>query len=73
MAVLRHHADVRVPPDFGLGLLVTAVLAGLLVIACLAVASIPTEGPRGEARTPDPSTTYIDMPAGAQSSPLATH
>jgi hypothetical protein len=74
MTVLRHPTQVQLPADFGLGLAVTAFLAGLVLLACLAIASIPTEGPRGEARTPDTSTTYIDIsgPAPADS-PVASH
>jgi len=74
VAVLRQHPQVRLPDDFGLGLAVTAAVGGIVLLAWAAVASMPTSGPRGESRTPDPTTTYIDIPAAAPAaSPLATH
>jgi hypothetical protein len=73
VAVLRQHASFHAPQDFGLGLAVTAFLAGLLVLACFAVASIPTEGPRAESRAPEAGTTYIDISAEPPASPIATH
>ena len=73
MAISRHSPQVHAPADFGLGLAVTALLAGLIVLACLGVASVPTEGPRSEARATDPKTTYIDFPAEAPASAPASH
>lgn len=74
MAVLRHDAQVRLPADFGLGLAVTAFLGGLVLLALVAVASVPSQGPRAESRQPDLGTTYFDHAAPAAAvSPVATH
>lgn len=54
MSVLRRPSPgVDVPEDFGLGLAVAAMLAGLVVLVCVAVSAVPREGPRGEARPPE--------------------
>lgn len=62
MAVLQRGTPrVQAPPDFGLGLAVTAVIGGLLLLVLAAASAVPTGGPRGESRQPDPATTYIDI------------
>jgi hypothetical protein len=63
MAVLqRHQAQLRPPPDFGLGLIVTAIFGGILLLLLLGASSIPAHGPRGEAQAPQ-SGTYVDIQA----------
>lgn len=68
----RETSHVHLPADFGLGLAVTTVIGGLLLLALAAINSVPTEGPRGEPKQPDPATTYVDIappaPVASQSS-----
>jgi hypothetical protein len=60
MAVLhRHQPPLSLPPDFGLGVMVTVVFGILLLVLCLGVGSSGM-GPRGEARQPD-SGGYVDI------------
>ena len=62
MAVLRWQTQhVHLPSDFGLGLLVTSIIGGLLLTICVAVMALPTHGPRGETHTPEGNTTYVDI------------
>ena len=62
MAVFhRETSRVHLPADFGLGLAVTTVIGGLLLLALVAIQSVPTQGPRGESKEPDPATTYRDI------------
>jgi hypothetical protein len=46
------------------------VIGGLLLLGLAAVHSVPTQGPRGESKQPDPASTYVDVapPAPAASS-----
>lgn len=75
MAVLRRETSrVHLPADFGLGLAVTTVLGGLLLILLAAADGIPSRGPQGESPQPDPSTTYIEPVAPSDPPPLVpTH
>ena len=63
MALSRQQQEVRLPADFGLGLAVTTVLGGLLLLLCAFVLAVPSQGPRGESRAPDFETTYRDISA----------
>ena len=66
MAVFhRETSHVHLPADFGLGLAVTTVIGGLLLLGLAAIHSMPTQGPRGESKQPDPATTYTDISAPA--------
>jgi hypothetical protein len=68
----RETSHVHLPADFGLGLAVTTVIGGLLLLGLAAVHSVPTQGPRGESKQPDPASTYVDIapptPAASSSS-----
>ncbi len=62
MAVLRHNSPrPQLPADFGLGLAVAAILGTLILLGSVAVASMPSEGPKGQSREPG-SEVYIDVP-----------
>lgn len=69
MAVLRRETSrVHLPADFGLGLAVTTVIGGLLLLALAMADGLPTRGPRTESREPNPETTYFE-PSGAGAAP----
>jgi hypothetical protein len=60
MAVLRNTAPkLQLPPDFGMGVAVASILGALVILGSVAVASMPSEGPRGQSRQPD-GEVYID-------------
>lgn len=61
MAVLRHNQlRPQLPADFGLGLAVAAILGALILLGSVAIASMPSEGPKGQSREPG-SEVYIDL------------
>ncbi len=72
MAVLhRRHARVSLPPDFGLGLAVTAILGGLMLLIVLGAAAMPGRGPSSEPRPPETG-TYVDFAPSAPPAVLPT-
>jgi hypothetical protein len=75
MAVLRRETPhVHLPADFGLGLAVTAVIGGLLLLALAMAQGLPSQGPQTESREPNPETEYFEA-AAPQSAPslVPTH
>lgn len=67
MAILhRQTPRVNLPPDFGLGLAVTSVLAAIVLVIAIAGSAISGSGPRTESRTPDGAGTYTDIQAPAE-------
>lgn len=56
---------LRTPPDFGLSVIVTAILSGVVVLLIACAAAIPTRGPQGEAHAPQGTNTYTDIQAPA--------
>lgn len=70
MAVLHRtqtplRIPLRLPRDFGLSLIVTAIFGGLVVLLILGAATIPTRGPQGESHAPQGTNTYTDIQAPA--------
>lgn len=64
MAILHRPAPrVQLPPDFGLGVAVTSILGGIVLVLVLAGSAISGSGPRAESRTPDGVGAYTDIPA----------
>ena len=69
MAVLQRQAPrLSLPPDFGLGIAVTAILGVLLAGIIMAAQASPGPGPRSEARPPEGNATYVEI-APPQSGP----
>ncbi len=80
MAVLHRtqtpvRTTLRTPRDFGLSLIVTAVLGGIILLIVLGASTIPTRGPQGESHSPQDGSTYIDIqaPAAQPSTILPQH
>jgi|GEM_PF-3712422 len=76
MAVLhRETSRVHLPADFGLGLAVTTVIGGLLLLLLAMAQGMPSHGPRTESRQQDTGTTgtYIDAPAPPAPSLVPAH
>ena len=62
MAVLSRQAPrLSLPNDFGLGVAVTAILGGLLLVVVMAAQASPGRGPTTESRPPEGNTTYVDF------------
>ncbi|MBK7328480.1 MAG: hypothetical protein IPI85_05090 [Dehalococcoidia bacterium] len=70
MALSRPAAiGLRLPEDLGLGLAVTALVAGVTLLVCASAAASPGPGPRSESRLPD-GTVYVDIqPAAIATAP----
>jgi len=56
---------LRTPPDFGLSVIVTAILGGVVVLVIACAATVPTRGPQGESHAPESTNTYIEFQAPA--------
>ena len=74
MAILhRQTPRMHLPSDFGLGLAVTSVIAGLVLLMAIAGSAIGGTGPRTESRVPEGPGTYIDVaPSGQPAGVLPT-
>lgn len=74
MAILhRQTPRIQLPADFGLGLAVTTVLGGIVLLLAVAGSALSGSGPRAESRTPDGAGTYTDIaPANQPVSVLPT-
>jgi hypothetical protein len=74
MAVLhRETSRVHLPADFGLGLAVTTVIGGLLLLALVMVQGMPSQGPRTESREPDAGTYREAIAPQSAPSLVPTH
>ena len=73
MAILhRQPPRVPLPSDFGLGLAVTTVLGGIVLLLAVAGSALSGSGPRAESRTPEGSGTYTDIAPSSAPAVLPT-